>query len=251
MFDTKFDLEGGKEQWTGETATTLVVSADGTMVAAVNRDEDHESLYRISDSTKIRDYSFHGQHMEVAANDIFANPKNSVFVLNEDRTMLAVSFAGGGLVIFDLDQPDEDMIMFDESQYVHFEGGFCGKYFAFAADESGDSLFGLIDTEEAVYVGGYESKNNFLLKAEEMGIYLANGNLLVRFDPETQQEIELAYTDEENIIGFSVYKGYCLTATDCPGFAFFDSGAHKISSEISSIGFQMMPQFYFIERRME
>lgn len=228
---TLYDLEGQQERWTGEPATTLAVSADGTVVAAVNRDEDHGSLYRISDGMKVKECSFQGQRMEVAANDIFANPKNSVFALNGDGTMLAVSFAGGGLVIFDLERPDEDLIMFDESQYIHFEGGFCGKYFAFAADESGGSLFGLIDTEEAVYVGGYESQNNFYLKAEESGIYLANGNLLVHFDPETQEETELAYTDEENITGFSIHEGCSLVATDLPGFAFFDSGAHEMSSE--------------------
>lgn len=228
---TAYDLDAGTIIWTGETATTLAVSADGTRVAAVNRDEDHAVVYRMDSGDIEAECSFEGQHMQVAANDIFASPDDSVFALNGDGSMLAVTFENGGLWILDVDQPEENLILYDDSEYRHFEGGFCGKYFAFAASGGGEPLFGLIDTKEAVYLGGYESPDVFSLTAGEAGIYLANGNVLVRFDPDTQEETELAYTDQEKITGFSVGEESILTATDGPGFAFYDRGANRMSRE--------------------
>lgn len=230
---TAYDLEMHQVLWTGEEATTLAVSADRTAVAAVNRDEELAVIYRMSDGSVLKECSFEGKHLPVAENDIFANPNDSIFSLNADGSLLAVSFSDGGLQIFDLIHPGDDLILYDESEYHHFEGGFCGKYFAFSADKNGESLFGLIDTKEAVYVGGYDSRDPFLLKTDENGIYLANGNLLVSFDPDTLDETELAYTDQVKITGFSIGDGYVMTATEEKGFSFYDSAANWMSSENS------------------
>ena len=51
--------------------------------------------------------SFDGLHMSVAVNDIFADPGDDIFALNQDGSMLAVSFYNGGLIVFDLEQPNE------------------------------------------------------------------------------------------------------------------------------------------------
>lgn len=228
---TAYDLEERKILWTGKEATTLAVSGDGTIVAAVNRDESQAILYYMADGSQAAECSFGERHMAVAANDIFANPHNRIFCLNETGNLLAVSFSKGELRIFDWKQPEKDMIIYDESSYEHFEGGFCRKYFAFTANKSNESLFGLIDAEEGFYIGTLESRSPFFLKADEEGIYLANENLLVDFAPDTLEETELAYTDEASITGFSVENGYVITATDDKGFSFYDSGANLISSE--------------------
>lgn len=229
---TAYDLDAREILWTGRESTAVTVSGDGSVAACVNRDEDHGILYRMSDGTELMECSFEGQHMETAFNDIFANPHNRVFSLDEKGDFLAVSFAGGGLWIFDLKNPEDNMIIYDESNYGHFEGGFCGRYFAFAANKSDESMFGLIDIKEGLYVGSLESRDNFHLKADGQGIYLANGNLLVSLDPDTLEELELAYTGDVNIIGFSIGNSYVLTATDDKGFSIFDSGANQLSSEI-------------------
>ncbi len=114
--------------------------------------------------------------------------------------MLAVSFSEGGLEIFDLKNPEDDLILLDESDYEKMEGGFCGKYFAFTGGKSGESIFGLVDTKEAVYVGGYDSLDDFLLDVRDNQIYLSNGNLLVHFDPDT---LELLFIDYG--LRFTVY----------------------------------------------
>ncbi|MDO5416614.1 MAG: WD40 repeat domain-containing serine/threonine protein kinase [Lachnospiraceae bacterium] len=228
-----YDLDTGEIVWTGETATTLAVSGDGRIAAAVNRDAEQVTIYRTEDGSRLNERSFENHHMAVAANDIFADPGGRLFALNEDGSLLAVSFSDGALFIYDLDNPEEDMILYDESEYQEFSGGFCGKYLAFTADKEDQSLFGLIDTEEAVYAGGYESRDKSLLKTDEDGIYLSRGNLLARFDPDTLEETELAYTDHVNITGFSVGKEFVLVASDDNSFSFYDSGTHRMSTERS------------------
>lgn len=228
---TAFDLNTGEILWIREPATFLTLSGDGECVAAVDRDEDRAVIYRVSDGEKLYERSFEGAHMQVAANDIFADPQDDIFALNEDGTLLAVSFAGGGLLIFDMDAPEEDLILYDSSQYAHFEGGFCGKYFVYAASAGSGSEFGIVDTEEGVLLGGSQSGSPYMLKTDAEGIYLANGNLLVRFDPVTLEQMELAYTDSVNITGFAVGDGYVLAATSDNGFSYYDGGAHLMSSE--------------------
>lgn len=224
-----YDLTKEAMIWTGRMATTLALSADGSTLAAVNRDEDHAVIYCVSDGAVIAECSFHGLHLPVAANDIFADPQDELFALNEDGSMLAVSFHNGGLVLFDLSGHGDDLILFEESDYRHFEGGFCGTYFAFAADKSGSSQFGIVDTRKAAFIGGYESQNDLLLQADERGIYLADGNLLVRIDPGTQEEMELAYTGSAGITGFCAQNPYVLAATDDCCFSFYDGSARRMS----------------------
>lgn len=228
---TAYDLKEKSVVWTGEAATTLAISADGTTIAAVERTKPYAVIYRVSDGELVAECSFGGQRMPTAVNDIFADPGNDVFALNADGSMLAVSFSDGGLTVFDLESSSDDLIMYDTSDYISFSGGFCGKYFAFTANKSAESQFGLIDTAEGLFMDGYSSRGNLLLKADERGIYLADGNLLVRFYPDTLKEMELAYTDSRQITGFAVDDKYTLIADDDQSFSFYDSGANRMSLE--------------------
>lgn len=231
---TAYDLKEQKVLWTGEAATTLAISADRKVIAAVDREEDHAVIYRAADGGIIKECSFSGLHLAVAANDIFADPENNIFALNENGSRLAVSFYNGGLTIFDLQDSLKDLVIYEESDYKHFEGGFSGHYFAFTANKPGKALFGLVDTQKAAYVGGTESQDPFLLKTDEQGIYLARGNVLVRFDPDTLEEKELAYTNHADIKAFFVGKEYTVAAADNRSFSFYDSGAHVLSTESCS-----------------
>lgn len=228
---TAYDLEEKRELWRGEKATTLAVSGNGECIAAVNGDDDYAVFYQMRDGKKIGERSFEGKHLSVAVNDIFADPDDSILALNEDGSFLAVTFSDGGLSILDVDDPQGDLILYDASQYTHFEGGFCKDYLAFIANGNSSSQFGLINVKEGFYAGGYESNQPFVLNADKNGICLANGNVLVRLEPENLEETELAYTGQANITGFSESDGYVLTAADDRSFSFFDSGAHEMSKE--------------------
>lgn len=228
---TAYDLDAGKVLWSGEEATTLSLSADKRMAAAVNRDADHAVVYRTDDGGKAAECDFGGLHLDVPTNDIFADAADYIFELNEDGSMLAVSFHNGGLTLFDVKNPDDSLIVYEESDYIRFEGGFCGKYFAYGADRPDLSSFGLIDTEKAAFAGGFDSPDNFFLQADERGIFLASGNLLVDLNPETLEQTELAYTDNVNIKGFSIGEEYVLVTTEDNCFSFYDRGAHLASKE--------------------
>ena len=225
-----YDLSAGADVWTGEAATTLAVSGDGKVVAAVDRDADMAFLYSVEDGARIGECSFHGEHMSVASNDIFADPKRDIFALNGDGSLLAVSFSSGGLMIFDLRDSDGDMILYDESDYVQFQGGFCGKYFAFAANGA-TAQFGLVDTEEKAFAGGLESRDGFLLKAGEDGIWLGSSNVLTGLNLDTMEEVETAYTGSLGMTNFAADGQHALIATEDNGFSFYNNAASLMSSE--------------------
>ncbi len=228
---TAYDLAEQKTLWTGDKATTLALSGDRETVAAVDRDADHATIYRVLDGTVMMGCSFGGRHMPVAANDIFADPGDKIFSLNMDGSMLAVSLDQGGLTVFDLKHLEDDLIIYDSSDYMGFQGGFFGEYFAFIAGKAEGALFGLVDTKEAVYLGDFETRGRSLLTVDETGIYLANGGVLVRFDPDTLEEKELAYTDDADIISFSIGRDHILTAGEDASFSFFNKGAARIFTE--------------------
>lgn len=228
---TAYDLDAGKALWTQEPATFLALSGDGGSVAAVDRDEDRAVVYRVTDGEKRYERSFEGNHLPVAANDIFADPDDALLALNEDGSLLAVSFAGGGLMVYDMDSPADDLIIYDTSPYAHFEGGFSGKYFVYAASAGAGSEFGIVDTDAGILAGGAQSGSPYLLKADAEGICLANENLLVQFHPATLEQLELAYTDSVNITGFAVDDGYVLVSGSDHSFSFYDGAAHLMSSE--------------------
>ena len=224
-----YDIEKEKVLWRGEKATTLEVSDDGSTLAALTENAEGVTIYRIDDGTKITERSFEGQHLSIPFNDIYADSDNSIFALNENGTRLAVSFFNGGFYILNLEDTEEDLIIYDESDYIHFDGAFKDRYFAYIANKSDKSVFGIIDTAEAVSFGEFESDDNFLFNNDNGEINIARGNLLVSYDPETLEEKELAYTDSNTITGISVKNGYTLVTTDNNSFSLYDEGAHRIS----------------------
>lgn len=230
------DLDTGQTVWKGGIATMLAISADKKVIAAVNRDADYAVLYRSENGEMIGERSFDGRHLTVPANDIFADAKRDIFTLNADGSMLAVSFSNGGFLIYDCENPDNDLILYEESEYSSFSGGFCGNYFAFIAEESGKSQFGMIDVEEGIYAGGYETLDKLQIQADENGIYLAAGKLIEKIDADTMTELEMAFSNDADIVGFAVRniggKEYTLIATDDECFSFYDSGAGLMSTNV-------------------
>ena len=226
-----YDLTQAKVIWSADAATALALSGDGRKVAAIHKKNDYAVIYQTSNGDRVTECAFNGRHLSVPENDIFADANDSIFALNQDGSMLAVSFQDGGLTLFDTEDSGESLIVYESSDYLHFEGGFSGDYFAYGASKGGKSLFGIINVKDAVSIGGYDSSSPFLVQASRQGIYLANGNLLVSFDPETLTEKELAYTDYVNITGFSVGKDYVLVSTDDNCASFYDRGANLMSTE--------------------
>lgn len=228
---TYYDIENQKLIWCGEIATTISMSEDHLTVAAVDRDSDKAMIYRVSDGKKLAECHLEAGHLSVPANDIFADANNDIFTLNEDGTLLAVSSSNGGLVIYDIYHPELSMILYEESEYDVFQGGFSNHIFAFACAKDGESEFGLIDTDEASYIGGFSSDKQFLIYADKTGVYLANGNVLEKLDLDSFEEKELIYLEDTNITSFCITDRYILVATDDNHFSIYGTAGNLILSE--------------------
>ena len=88
--------------------------------------------------------------------------------------------------LFDLRNPENSLILYDTSDYTHFEGGFSGGYFAYAVRNGTDNVFGLVDIVQGISMGENAAQDPFYLKADEKGIYQAYKNLLVQITPQVE-----------------------------------------------------------------
>lgn len=232
---TLYDLAAGKILWQGEPATGIAVSADGSCVAGVYRDEDHATVYALDSGTVLEQVAFDGARQRVAENDIFANPNDNLLALSADGRFLAASFEDGSLRLFDRFAPDDTVeVLPAGSGYQHFEGGFYGDYFAFSAAGTEDSVFAVIDTKTMEQTGGFDSPYPFGVKTDAQGICLQTENLLVRIDPVTGEQIPLVTTDKD-IGAFAVDADHALVAT-VDSFDFYDANAVPVTSCENSAG---------------
>ena len=232
---TAYDLAAGEALWSGEQATAISISADGTHVAAVNRDETHAKLYDAKDGSVVATVDFGGLAQSVAVNDVAINPRDNLFELNDDGTMLAVSFSDGSLQVLDIRDSDNGIIIYDGSAFTHFEGGFFGKYLAFSSTGKEQSAFVVIDTAEARQTGGFSSTMPFHVRTDGTGIYVSTENILVKIDPESGEQEEVAYTDAD-ITGFCKGGDYTIVATADDAFSFFGVKAVFLEKTVEEMG---------------
>lgn len=226
---TLFDLQKKTTLWVGEAATALSVSADGTKVAAVYKDASVAYLYDTKSGKRLKKIDFNGRKQSVTVNDIFANPEDNLFALNEDASWLGVSFADGSVRLYSLSSDAEDIELYDDtSGFTHFEGGFSGKYFALSASNQKTSEFAVIDTKDLVQTGGFESEVPFGVQADENGIYVQTENILVKLHPETGTQVPLV-TATKNIKRFARTELYTAISTE-NGCEFYDTNANSIST---------------------
>lgn len=219
-----WDLAAGRELWSGKAATGIALSADGSTAAAVYKDESVAAVYDAATGQALEAVTFHGKRQRVTVNDGFADPEDALLALSGDGTWLAASFDDGSLRLFDLRDSENDLELFDTSDFTHFEGGFFGRYFAFSAWDGGQSVFAVIDLETMEQTGGFAAKTPFHVQADEGGIYLSSENILVRLDPVTGEQTEVAYTDAD-ITGFVRSGGHTLVSTADGAFSFFNDWA--------------------------
>ncbi len=229
---TAYSVSQSTVLWEGEPATALSVSADGGCVAAVYKDETHATVYDISDGGVRCTVDFSGEYQRVTVDDTFANPHDNILSLNNDGTLLTVSFANGALRIFDLDSGGSTQLLEDGSGFTHFEGGFCGEYFTFSASSSTEFTLAAVNTtlmEQTI--GKVSEESSYSVVANESGVYVQQGNCLVNIDPATSEQEPLV-TTTENIQNFAT-DGTNTVISYSGGFAFYDTNALEISDYTS------------------
>lgn len=225
-----YDLEAQVELWSGLPATAISVSADGSTVAAVYRDETHATIYDASTGDVKGQVDFHGLSQQVMANDVFSDQEHNLFALNGNGELLAVSFENGALWVFDLQDSRRDVEIYDRSDHVHFEGGFNSKFFAFCSTSPGgdDSLFAVLDLERLAQTVCYQNTVPFHVQADESGIYVATGHTLVRIDTQTWEDMEVAYSEGAAIASFCKSEPFTVVLLQDNTYAFYNGAAEQV-----------------------
>jgi len=203
---TVYRLSSQSVLWTGKLATTIAVSADGTTIAAVNRDDSIATLYDIDGETII-EIDFDGRGLWVAGNDRFGNPGGNIFELSYDGRLLAVSFSNGDLELFETTTGEMYIDFFDESEFTFFEGGFYGRYFAFSAMDTEGAVFAVIDTVDFFITISTELSGRIGVVANEGGIYMSYNNIHVLIDPETAVQTPVDNDPRDQMAGGFLVTG--------------------------------------------
>ena len=225
---TAYDVANSVVLWTGRPATAISIAADGRSVAAIYRNEDFATVYDTLTGNILHEIDFDGRQQRVVVNDIFANPGDNLFALNQDGTMLGVSFVDGSLWIFDLRDRYGDIELFDDtSGFTWFTGGFYREFFAFSSASPSGSLFAVIDTAEMVQTGGFDSTNPFTVQAGERGIFVQTENIVVNIHPVTGEQTA-RITTFERVTEFA-HSGTHTLITTQDEFMFFDGNANLIA----------------------
>lgn len=215
-------LSDGKELWRTEEATSIAVSEDGTTAALLNRDDTFARILRTADGSLLRTVPFGGKHQQVTLNDRFADPENDVFTLSPDGCWLAVSFSDGSIEVFHSTDEEQDLTIYGPSDYTHIDGGFCGNDFACAlSGGSRNSVFMAVDLITHEQLGAFTGSSAFHTHADSSGIYVSNDNVLVRLDPRSGEQTELAYTKEE-IVDFQVNADHTIVRTADGAFSVYN-----------------------------
>ena len=225
-----YDIVAGRILWTGKQATEITVSADGRTISSVYRDESFASLYGIDGSEKgVVDFA--GKKQSVIENDTFANPDDKLFALDKTGAWLAVSFSDGALTAYDLADVNNSVELFEAgSGYNHFEGGFSAQFLAFSATQSeGESVFAVINMEQMVQEGGFDSTKRFGVIANEDGIFLSNNAVIVKISPVSGEQTEVAYTSAD-VRSFSQSVNGTAVATQANDYVFFDVKANMLNT---------------------
>lgn len=226
---TALDAKTGNILWKGKPATAIAVSADGSTVAGVYKDEESAYIYSTDSGEAIKTVGFGGRKQPVKYNDTFSNPSASVFALSHNGKYLAVSFEDGNFVVFDLTDDEGGIWIFDETQgYSDFDGGFYGDYLGFSARNSnGTATATIIDCEKKEIAVEFNSDDWYTTAADENGILIQAANILVRIDPLTGEQTPLVNTSL-TIRRFDSDGEYTLIS-DNESFSFFGGNGVLLS----------------------
>jgi serine/threonine protein kinase len=223
---TAYDTVNNSVLWTGAPATAIAVSADGSVVAAVNRNDSFARVYDALSGGIIGEIDFSGRQQRVPANDILANPGENLLTLNHDGSLLAVSFADGSLFMYDVNE-NSGSALFSGTPGMFFGGGFHGDLFAVSAWDGENASFQIIDMAERMEVAWFSASRPYGVQADANGISIQLRNILADICPYTMEQSALININED-VTGFALGDNHVLAAIEGE-FMFFDMNMNLIS----------------------
>lgn len=216
-----YALPTGTRLWSGPPATAIAVSADGNSIAAIHRDDDFTTVYDAS-GTVFAIIDFAGRNQSISNDDTFVNPKYNLFDLSSDGRFLAISFADGSLLVYDILDLDYQIEISAASGYIYFEGGFYENLLVFSATNEQSSDFAVFDIISLEQVGGFEAAKPFGVAMNESGIYFSSDKTVFQFDTNSLEARALVYADAY-VDSFAVSENYLLVAMNDGSHAFYDA----------------------------
>ncbi len=220
-----YDLTSGRELWrTDGAVTALSISADGSVAAASRADGTGAETYRVRTGEKLASVSYGSLRRSEPVNAVFADPEIDIFALDGTGRYLAVSFADGALMIYDTQDADGEIEIFDQSEYTFFEGGFYDRWFGFVASDGTNSDFYAIDMNALEMAGSMSVPGTMRLRVDTDGFCLSQNGVLVRLDIDSGEQTELAFT-ESGIAAITRANGITLLKASDGRLLFYDANA--------------------------
>lgn len=210
---TAYDISSDETLWQADPATAIAVSDDGLIAAAVNGNSDVINFYDINSGELISFRELYGKHLNVPENDNFADACRDVFELNGDGSVLAVSLDGGALMMLDIYDELNDLIIYESSDYLNFQGKFAGDIFAFSAYGNSEPIFGMANYITAEYIGEITEKDPVEIIKYNDKLYISINDELFLIDENTLEQTRVAYTENKNITAFDVSDKFVVTAS--------------------------------------
>ena len=226
---TLYDITAGSVLWTGERASAI--AAAGDLIASVYLRESQAIVYNLDGSiNQIIDFA--GRHQRVPYHDMFINPNANLLALCNNGKWLAVSFSDSNLTLFSLTMQGVYLEIPNTYMYAAFSGGFYGRYFVFSGARTGMfSLLMIIDMENIEIVEMSDSGHEFIVQANERGIYVSNVNIhnepiVININPTDGTRRVMAVSDSY-IINFYASPYGIIAATLESGIKIFDRALNQ------------------------
>ena len=211
---TAYDLKDKKELWKGEKATGIAISGDGKTAAGIYKDSKECYVYDIQTGKVIHRIDLDERYQPAVVNNIGFNPRDNMFVLNEDGSKLGISLDKGTVKIYDLKDESQNIeIIDDSSRFGHFEGGFYEDLFLFAGSDTERAEIVVINLKERDIVFNRADFGLFHVVTEKDGIWVSRDNRIMNYNSETN-DLEQYYSTYNQIKGFAKYGERIIAVTD-------------------------------------
>ena len=195
------DAADGSVLWTGAPATAIAVSGDGGRVLGIYKEESSAALYDAgTGETLIPTMNLGDDRQSV---DEALNLGRHLLELNEDGSVMAVSFEGSKVLIADLNTGNAKMRRSD-LDCTHYSGGFAGDFFAASLTQDDRSDIDVIDVRKTFSEGAEDVVKPFPVMTVKDGaaivktfggdIYVSQRGCITRLDTASGDSEVLADT---------------------------------------------------------
>jgi len=236
---TAYDIPRGETLWTGNPATAVTVSGDGTVIAAVYKNSGSALLYSQS-GQRSGTIEFSGKSMLIPIDDSFTHTNNTLFTLNDDGSLLAVSFSDGSLWLYDTTTAAggdttaaavNATEVFSVSNAIHFNGGFYNNILVYSLveREQYNAVFTAYDTVTGTDIQRLASDSSqFRPFVDSGGVFFAHEQRIYSLDT-VSGDITLAATANGRISSFANYENTFLIGENDGTYQFsFDRGEARV-----------------------